>query len=94
MEKVHHPKAYVDTYLPRTLGGRGLTKLELNFKIHTIGLDAYLTQSIDQLVKIAKQHESRKMYSISTVAAKFKNELDALKSCQQKMRRLPSSPNV
>ena len=37
-----------------------------------------MTHTKDQLVKIAKQHESRKkMNSISKETAKFKNELNA-----------------
>ena len=61
MEKMHYPKEDVDRlYLPRVSGGRGLTQLELSSNTHTIGLDAYLTHTKDQLVKIVKQHERKK----------------------------------
>ena len=52
------------------------TYQELSFSTYTLRLDAYLTNTKDQLFKIAKQHESREMYSISKEAVKFKNKLN------------------
>ena len=55
-ERMHHPKSDVERlYLPRTQGGRGLTQLELTLKTTTIGLDAYLSHSDDQLLQIVKK---------------------------------------
>ena len=64
MGKMHHPKADVDRlYVPRAEGGRGLMQLELNYKITTIGLDSYLSQTQDPLLQMVKKHESKNNYT-------------------------------
>ena len=43
IHRMHHPKADVNRmYLPRRIGGRGLTKLETAYKSTTTGLETYL----------------------------------------------------
>ena len=43
IHRMHHPKADVNRmYLPRRIGGRGLTKLETAYKSTTVGLETYL----------------------------------------------------
>ena len=41
IHRMHHPKAD-GMYLPRRIGGRGLTKLETAYKSTTTGLETYL----------------------------------------------------
>ena len=39
MERMNHPKADVERiYIPREMGSRGLTQLELAYKATTVGL--------------------------------------------------------
>lgn len=55
MAKMHHPKADVDRlYIPRKAGGRGLVQLEITYKTTTIGLNTYLNNKDDYLLKIAR----------------------------------------
>ena len=78
MERMNHPKADVERmYLPREGGGRGLSQLELVFKTTTVGLHAYLEQTEDPLLKLVYRHEdSKKLYSVSKDARKFKGEFE------------------
>ena len=74
---MHHPKADVDRlYIPRKAGGRGLVQLEITYKTTTIGLNTYLNNKDDYLVKIAKDHDrGKKTMSIHHQAAKYGREL-------------------
>ena len=67
LSKMHHPKADVDRlYLPRNAGGRGLIQLEATYKTTTIGLDTYLRNTDDALIKLVQEHDGRKkLYSAS-----------------------------
>ena len=78
LSKMHHPKADVDRlYLPRNAGGRGLIQLEATYKTTTIGLDTYLKNTDDALIKLVQEHDGRKkLYSIQRQAEQFKQELD------------------
>ena len=61
IHRMHHPKADVDRmYLPRKIGGRGLTKLETAYKSTTIGLETYLRNTIDALLQLVLQHATKK----------------------------------
>ena len=77
LPKMHHPKADVDRlYLPNA-GGRGLIQLEATYKTTTIGLDTYLKNTDDALIKLVQEHDGRKkLYSIQRQAEQFKQELD------------------
>ena len=77
--RMHHPKADVNRmYLPRRIGGRGLTKLETAYKSTTIGLETYLRNTDDALLQLVLQHETKKkLYSIQKEAAKFRREFEA-----------------
>ena len=78
LSKMHHPKADVDRlYLPRNAGGRGLIQLEATYKKTTIGLDTYLKDTNDALIKLVQEHDGRKkLYYIQRQAEQFKQELD------------------
>ena len=78
MERMNHPKSDVERmYLPREGGGRGLTQLELVFKTTTVGLNAYLEQTEDPLLKLVYRHEnSKKLYSAAKDARKFNGEFE------------------
>ena len=80
MERMNHPKADVERiYLPREMGGRGLTQLELAYKTTTVGLNVYLEQTDDKLLKLVYQHDkNKKLYSETNDARKFINELEVL----------------
>ena len=77
MFKMHHPKADVDRmYLPRKEGGRGLIQLECTYKTSIIGLDKYLANTKDHLLKQVHKYDiSKKLYSIHKEALKFTEEL-------------------
>ena len=74
--RMHHPKADVNRmYLPRRIGGRGLTKLETAYKSTTIGLETYLRNTDDALLQLVLQHETKKkLYAIQKEAEKFRRE--------------------
>ena len=76
--KMHHPKADVcRLYLPRSSGGRGLMQLELSYKLTTIGMECYLSNSKDMLLHPVCQHDSqKKLYSIKNSSSKFKKEIN------------------
>ena len=77
MYRMHHPKADVDRlYLPRSEGGRGLIQIELTYKITTAGLEAYLRENKDSMMKLVLEHEKKKkLYSVTKEATKFLQEL-------------------
>ena len=77
MAKMHHPKADVDRlYIPRKAGGRGLVQLEITYKTTTIGLNTHLNNKDDNLLKIARDHDSgKKTMSIHHQAEKYGREL-------------------
>ena len=75
---MHHPKSDVNRlYLPRKEGGRGLEQLELSLKTSIIGMDTYLSNTNDWILKLVKEHEENKrMYSITSDAKKYLNEIN------------------
>ena len=77
MYRMHHPKADVDQlYLPRSEGGRGLIKIELTYTITAAGLETYLRESKDSMMKLVLEHEKKKkLYSVTKEATKFLQEL-------------------
>ena len=77
MAKMHHPKADVDRlYILRKAGGRGLVQLEITYKTTTIGLNKYLNNKDDYLLKIVRDHDlGKKTMSIHHQAAKYRREL-------------------
>ena len=57
-------------------GGRGLVQLEITYKTTTIGLNTYLNNKDDYLLKIARDHDrGKKTMSIHHQAAKYGREL-------------------
>ena len=76
MAKMHHPKADVDRlYILSKAGGRGLAQLEITYKTTTIGLNTYLNNKDDYLLKIARDHNhGKKTMSIHHQAAKYGRE--------------------
>ena len=78
IHRMHHPKADVNRmYLPRRIGGRGLTKLETAYKSTTIALETYLRNTDDALLQLVLQHETKKkLYSIQKEAEKFKRKFE------------------
>ena len=53
IRRMHHPKADVNRmYLPRRIGGRGLTKLETAYKSTTIEMETYLRNTDDALLQL------------------------------------------
>ena len=77
MHGMHHPKTDVDRlYLPRNKGGRGLIQIDLTYKVTTAGLERYLRESKDRMMKLVLEHEKKKkLYSVTKEAAKFRQEL-------------------
>ena len=78
MYRMHHPKADVDRlYLPRSEGGRGLMQIELTVKIVTVGLETYLRESKDEMMKLVLEHEKKKkLYYVTKEATRFCRELE------------------
>ncbi|KAF7218105.1 putative LOC107393841-like protein [Nothobranchius furzeri] len=77
-ERMHHPKADVERmYLPRQIGGRGLTQLEMAYKTTTMALKTYLETTDDALLILVCQHEARKkLYSVTKEAIRYAQELN------------------
>ena len=75
----HHPKADVDRlYLKRTDGGRGLLQAEMSHKLAFIGMEQYLLNTTDWMMKCVSKFEAKKkLYSIIRKAKKFNNELNS-----------------
>ena len=79
MCRMHLLKAAVNRlYLPRSEGGRGLIQIQLTYKIVTVGLEAYLRESKDEMMKLVKvEHgKKKKLYSVTKEAPKFCQELE------------------
>ena len=57
--------------------GWGLTQLEIVIKTASVGLNSSSEQTDDPLLKLVnRQKSSKKLYSVSKDASKFKKELD------------------
>ena len=78
MHRMHYPKSDINRlHLPRKEGGKGLVQLELSLKTSIIGMDTYLNNTNDWMLKLAKKHEKNKrMYSIASDAKKYLNEIN------------------
>ena len=78
INRMQHPKADVDRiYLPRAEGGRGMIQLENAFKTSTIGLEVYLKDTKETLLKCVYQQEKiKKLHSIKHLSDKFKEEIN------------------
>ena len=77
MYKMNHPKADVDRiYISRKEGGRGLIQLECTYKTTTIGLETYLREKNETLLRQVYHHEEhKKLYSVQKEAYKFRREI-------------------
>ena len=78
MTRMNHLKAGVDRiYVSREEGGRRLIQLECTYRTSKIGLEIYLKEAKDKLLKQVYRHESdKKLYSIHKDANRFQRELD------------------
>ena len=76
--RMHHLKSDVNrSYLLRKVGGRGFVQLELSIKTSIIGMDTYLNNTNDWMLKLVKKHEqNERMYSITSNAKKYINEMN------------------
>ena len=64
-------------YLPRKEGGRGLVYFELSLKASIIGLNTCLNNTNEWMLKLVKKHKENKlMYSITSDAKKYLNEIN------------------
>ncbi|KAF7224300.1 putative LOC107388682-like protein [Nothobranchius furzeri] len=80
-ERMHHPKADVERmYLPRQIGGRGLTQLQIlqmAYKTTTMALKTNLETTDDALLILVCQHEVRKkLHSVTKEAIRYAQELN------------------
>ena len=77
MHRIHHSKSDVNRlYLPRKEERRGLVQLEISLKTSIIGIDTYLSNTNDWMLKLIKKHEQNKrMYSITSDVKKYLNEI-------------------
>ena len=75
---MHHPKSDVNRlYLPRKEGGRGLVQFEPSLKTSIIGMDTYLNNLNDWMLKLVKKEgQNKRMYSITSDAKKCLNEIN------------------
>ena len=82
-----HPKADIDRlYVPRKEGGRGMIQLELSLKIATIGMQQYLEKTSDWMLKLVRDHESKKKTnSISKQSKKYEKELNVKKQSNEEL---------
>ena len=71
--RMHQPKPDANRlYLPRKEGGRGLVQFELSLKTSIIGMDTYLNNTNDWILKLVKNLEQNNcMYSIISGAKKI-----------------------
>ena len=78
INRMHHPKADVDRiYLSRAERGRGIIQLENAFKTSTIGLEVYLKDAKETLLKcVYLQDKMKKLHSITHQSEKFKKEFN------------------
>ena len=92
IRRMHHPKADVNRmYLPRRIGGRGLTKLETAYKSTTIEMETYLRNTDDALLQLVLQHETKKkLYSIQKRQRNSEENLSYQTSIGQQMNELRS----
>ena len=92
IRRMHHPKADVNRmYLPRRIGGRGLTKLETAYKSTTIEMETYLRNADDALLQLVLQHETKKkLYSIQKRQRNSEENLRYQTSIGQQMNELRS----
>ena len=66
IHRMHHPRADMNRmYLPRRIGGRGLSKLETAYKSTIIGLETYLRNTDDALLQLVLQHETKRSFTPS-----------------------------
>ena len=73
MYRMHYPKYDVNRlYLPHKEGGRGLVQLELSLKTSIIGIDTYLNNTNDWMVKLVKK-SMRKINACTLLLAMRKN---------------------
>ena len=74
----HHPKADFDRlYLPRKRAGRGIIQLEMAYKITTIAMSMYLSNTTDWMLKLVHQHQQHKrLHYIIKEARKYESDLD------------------
>ena len=64
-------------YLRHKEWGMGLVQLELSLKTSIIGMDTYLNNTNDWMLKLVKKHEENKpMYSITSDVKKYLNEIN------------------
>ena len=72
MHRMHHPKSDVNRlHLPRKEEGRGLVQLELYLKLSIIGMDTYLNNTNDWMLKLVKI--TRKIDACTLLLATRKN---------------------
>ena len=77
MHRMHHPKSDVNRlYFTRKEGGKGLVQLELSLKTSIIGMDTYLNTNGWMLKLVKKHEENKRMYSITSNAKKYLNEIN------------------
>ena len=78
LNRLHHPKADANRmYVPRKEKGRGMINLEICSKTTAIGLNTYLLQSDDRMLKLVLQHEKKKnLHSVMKERLKFKFQLN------------------
>ena len=78
MYRMHHPKSDVNRlYLPSKKRGRGFVQLELSLKTSIIGMGTYLNNTNDWMLEPVKtQEENKRMYSITSDAKKYLNEIN------------------
>ena len=77
MYQMHYLKSDVNKLkLPRKEEGRGLVQLE-SLKTSVIGMDTYLNNTNDWMLKVVKKYErNKRMYSITSDAKKYLNEIN------------------
>ena len=69
--RMHHPKADMcRLYLPRSSGGRGLMQLEFSYKLTTIGMESYLSNTKDILLQPVCKHDSKETVFYQTFIIK------------------------
>ena len=87
MYRMHHPKAdVVRLYIPRSEGGRGLIQIELTYKITTAGLETYLRDSKDSMMKLVLENEKKK--KLHSATKKLLNFFKSWESIKRNTRKL------
>ena len=87
MYRMHYPKADVERlYLPRSEGGRGQIQIELTYKITTAGLETYLRESKDSMMKLVLEDEKKKkLYSVTKKLLNFFKSWESIKYNTRKL---------